>query len=55
MVKQAQAQVGWRQMGLRLVRPLDEADVAAAEMFVQPRIEKFIRRIETIEVAVAKV
>lgn len=49
------SEIGSGQIGHGAVRPLDHADALPAEVFVQPRIQIFLRLTEPIEIKVIQV
>lgn len=51
----ANAQVGRRQVRLRPVGPFDQTEAVSSigsKVFIQPRIEKFFRKVESIKIKV---
>ncbi len=52
---QANVQIGWRQIWLRPVGPFDQTETVftiVIKVFIQPRIEKLFRNIESIKIKV---
>ncbi len=49
---QEDLEVGRREMGEGFLRPFHQAHATSGEVFVEPRVEVFVRRVEAIKIKV---